>query len=281
MKESVFHHYILDTLSGPPMEETEANHHYNLMGSKSFPANGKQGKWKEAKNLYKSKKFGSRNIDMEDLRKLSMESTASAWSVKRLVNHVMSSGLTTISSAVVDFGNAQSEIGSEWEARSCAQRIFKNVTKPGAKYIEEEDLMKFLKRVEIHTIFPLFEGALETGRTSRSSFRDWMVRAYIERKALAQSLNDTKTAVQQLHKLASAVVIVIIIVTTLLVMELATSKIIFFVITQLVLVGLAFQHTCKTIFECIIFVFIMHPFDIGDRCVIDGVQPCFHYSKHG
>ncbi|KAJ7943939.1 Mechanosensitive ion channel protein [Quillaja saponaria] len=268
MKESVFHHYILDTLSGPPMEETEANHHYNLMGSKSFPANGKQGKWKEAKNLYKSKKFGSRNIDMEDLRKLSMESTASAWSVKRLVNHVMSSGLTTISSAVVDFGNAQSEIGTH-----IIGQLIPLLPYTGALwYIEEEDLMKFLKRVEIHTIFPLFEGALETGRTSRSSFRDWMVRAYIERKALAQSLNDTKTAVQQLHKLASAVVIVIIIVTTLLVMELATSKIIFFVITQLVLVGLAFQHTCKTIFECIIFVFIMHPFDIGDRCVIDGVQ---------
>lgn len=35
--------------------------------------------------------------------------------------------------------------------------------------------MRFLKRVEIHTIFPLFEGALETGHISRSSFRNWVV----------------------------------------------------------------------------------------------------------
>jgi len=35
--------------------------------------------------------------------------------------------------------------------------------------------MRFLKRVEIHTIFPLFEGALETGKISRSSFRNWVV----------------------------------------------------------------------------------------------------------
>lgn len=35
--------------------------------------------------------------------------------------------------------------------------------------------MRFLKRVEIHTIFPLFEGALETGQISRSSFRNWVV----------------------------------------------------------------------------------------------------------
>jgi len=58
----------------------------------------------------------------------------------------------------------------------------------------------------------------------------------------------------------------------LLVMEVATLKIILFCITQTVLIGVAFQGTCKTVLEAIIFVFVMHPFDIGDRCVIDGVH---------
>ncbi|KAK6263416.1 hypothetical protein QUC31_009232 [Theobroma cacao] len=99
-----------------------------------------------------------------------------------------------------------------------------------------------------------------------------LVRAYFERKFLAHSLNDTKTAVQQLHKLASAVVIVIIVVVSLLVMEVATYRIVFLVLTQLVVAGVMFQNTCKMVFESIVFIFIMHPFDIGDRCVIDGVQ---------
>ncbi|KAK7360597.1 hypothetical protein VNO77_02604 [Canavalia gladiata] len=271
MKESVFHHYILETLSAPPLENAEEIlQQHRLAGSKSMPARWK--KLKEAKNLYNSKKFGSRKIDMEKLRELSMESNASAWSVKRLVNYVRSSGLSTISRTVDDFGNAESEISSEWEARNCAQKIFKNVAKPAAKYIEEEDLMRFLSKVEIHTIFPLFEGAIETGKISRSSFRNWVIRAYYERKALAQSLNDTKTAVQQLHKIASAIVSVIIIIVMLLLMGVATLKIILFCITQTVLIGVAFQGTCKTVLEAIIFVFVMHPFDIGDRCVIDGVQ---------
>lgn len=98
------------------------------------------------------------------------------------------------------------------------------------------------------------------------------VRSYIERKALAHSLNDTKTAVQQLHKLANAIVIIIIVVVILLVMELATTKVILVVTSQLLLVGFMFQNTCKTMFESIIFVFVMHPFDVGDRCVIDGTQ---------
>ncbi|KAJ4829424.1 hypothetical protein Tsubulata_006619 [Turnera subulata] len=231
-----------------------------------------QGKWKEARNAFKSKKFGSRKIDMEKLRKLSMERTASAWKMKRLVNYIMSSGLATISRTVDDFSKAESEITSEWEARNAARRIFKNVAKPGAKYIEEEDLMRFLKRVEVHTIFPLFEGAMETGRISKLAFRNWVVRAYFERKSLAHSLNDTKTAVQQLHKLASAIVTVFIIVVTILVMELTTVQVMLFVISQIIIMGVIFQNMCKTVFESIVFVFVMHPFDIGDRCVVDGVQ---------
>ncbi|RDX96969.1 Mechanosensitive ion channel protein 6, partial [Mucuna pruriens] len=125
MKESVFHHYILETLSGPAMENAEEIlRQQHMAGSKSMPA-----KWK----MKEAKRFASRKIDMEKLRELSMESTASAWSVKRLVNYVRSSGLSTISRTVDDFGNAESEISSEWEARNCAQKIFKNVAKPGAK----------------------------------------------------------------------------------------------------------------------------------------------------
>lgn len=137
MKESVFHHYVLDTLSGPPMDEVvvEENKTHNLSASKSLPVSWKtKGKWKEGRNELKSKKFSSsRKIDVEKLRRLSMERTASVWSVKRLVNYVRSSGLSTISKTVDDFREAESEITSEWEARNAAKRIFKNVAKPGAK----------------------------------------------------------------------------------------------------------------------------------------------------
>ncbi|CAO2819724.1 unnamed protein product, partial [Amaranthus hypochondriacus] len=44
MKESVFHHYILDTLSGPPMDEIqwEEEHKKTIKGSKSLPTNWKK-----------------------------------------------------------------------------------------------------------------------------------------------------------------------------------------------------------------------------------------------
>ncbi|KAK9911500.1 hypothetical protein M0R45_035407 [Rubus argutus] len=275
MKESVFHHFILDALSGPPLNhrEREVLPRRCLQSSKTAPARLNVDHSERLTKSSSCKQDGWRRIDMEKLRRLSMEGRATAWRTKRLVSYVRSSGLTTmISSSMDNFGNMESEIKSEWEARNSAQRIFKNVAKPGAKYIEEEDLLGYLKTDEIHTIFPLFEGAIETGKITQSSFRNWVVYAYIERRALAHSLNDTKTAVHQLHKLASALVIVITTIVSLLVMGLATSKVIFLVTSQLLLVGFMFQNMCKTMFESIIFVFVMHPFDAGDLCVIDGVQ---------
>ena len=65
---------------------------------------------------------------------------------------------------------------------------------------------------------------------------------------------------------------VIITVVSLLVMGLATTKVIFVVTSQLLVVGFMFKNMCKTMFESIIFVFVMHPFDVGDRCVVDGIQ---------
>ncbi|PON87490.1 Mechanosensitive ion channel [Trema orientale] len=277
MQESVFHHYILDALSGPPIDEDEREEPRlrRMRAAKSMPARlrgrRQQQQQQDQTQPPPAGTSGRKRIDMEKLKRLSRQRRPTAWSVKRMVSYVMSSGLSTISTTVDDFGNTESEITSEWEARNCAKRIFKHVAKTGAKYIEEEDLLRFLKYEEVYTIFPLFEGS-ESGRISKSSFRNWVVHAYVERKALAHSLNDTKTAVHQLHKLASAVVLVVITVVSLLVMGLATTKVVFVVTSQLLLVGFMFQNTCKTMFESIVFVFVMHPFDVGDRCVVDGVQ---------
>lgn len=41
---------------------------------------------------------------------------------------------------------------------------------------------------------------------------------------------------------------------------------------QVLVMIFIFGNTLKTTFEAIIFLFVMHPFDVGDRCLIDGVQ---------
>lgn len=51
-----------------------------------------------------------------------------------------------------------------------------------------------------------------------------------------------------------------------------TTRILVFISSQLLLAVFMFGNSAKIVVEAIIFVFVMHPFDVGDRCVIDGVQ---------
>uniref|UniRef100_A0A0A0L0V0 Mechanosensitive ion channel MscS domain-containing protein n=1 Tax=Cucumis sativus TaxID=3659 RepID=A0A0A0L0V0_CUCSA len=98
------------------------------------------------------------------------------------------------------------------------------------------------------------------------------VKVYQGRKTLAHALKDTKTAVKQLNNLVAALIVVVTAVIWLLLMEIATTKVLVFLLTQLAVAAFMFGNTCKNTFEGLIFVFVMHPFDVGDRCVVDGVQ---------
>ena len=108
------------------------------------------------------------------------------------------------------------------------------------------------------------------------------VKIYKDRQALQHALNDNKTAVQQFNQLLTGILIVLIIILWLLLTEIATTKIVLFFSSQLVVAAFIFGNTCKTIFEAIIFVFVMHPFDVGDRCIIDGTMVILSsHDAHG
>ncbi|OAY71207.1 Mechanosensitive ion channel protein 10 [Ananas comosus] len=251
IQESIFHQYLLQALSGPPlMEMAEKVGREKSTGQLSFRSTGK-GKAKGGEE--------QAVIDVGKLHKMDQEK------------------LTTISNTIENFDEEgwkqkDREINSEWEAKAAAYRIFKNVAKPDHKYIDEEDLMRFLSKEEVESVLPIFEGAAETRKIKKSALKNWVVKAYLDRKSLAHSLNDTKTAVRQLHKLTTIIVVIVIIIVMLLMMGIATTKVIVVISSQLLVVVFMFGNTCKTTFQAIIFVFIMHPFDVGDRCVVDGVQ---------
>lgn len=66
--------------------------------------------------------------------------------------------------------------------------------------------------------------------------------------------------------------VVVIIILWLTLVGFLTTQALVFIISQLVLAAFMFGNTFKNIFESIIFLYVMHPFDVGDRCIIDGVQ---------
>ncbi|OMO74684.1 Mechanosensitive ion channel MscS [Corchorus capsularis] len=308
IQDSLFNQYIIETLSGPPLveiqraeeeEERIANEVMNLQkaGAKIPPGlktstlssphsakligSGRIQKSPRGKSPMLSRVLSSekgekddKGITIDHLHKLNHKNI-SAWNMKRLMNIIRHGALSTLDEQIQDSTHedeSATQIRSEYEAKVAARKIFQNVAQPGSRYIYLEDIERFLPEDEAMKTMSLFEGASESRRISKKALKNWVVNAFRERRALALTLNDTKTAVNRLHRMVNVLVGIVILVIWLLILEIASSKVLVVISSQLLLVAFIFGNTCKTVFEAIIFLFVMHPFDVGDRCEIDGVQ---------
>ncbi|KAJ1254387.1 hypothetical protein BS78_K072300 [Paspalum vaginatum] len=294
IQEALFNQYVIETLSGPPLvdenhvlqevhelqragatipkELRDAVPTKTVSGQRNIQLSGVMPKGEGSKQLSKEKGEG---ISIDRLHKLNQKNV-SAWNMKRLMRIVRFGTLTTmdeqIQQATGEGDESATQIRSEYEAKIAAKKIFHNVAKPGSKYIYLSDLMRFMRQEEAVKAMDLFEGAQEHSRVSKRSLKNWVVNAFRERKALALTLNDTKTAVNKLNQMANVVVGIIVFALWLLILGIATTHFFVFLSSQLLLAVFVFGNTLKTIFEAIVFLFVMHPFDVGDRCDIEGVQ---------
>ncbi|XP_016438871.2 mechanosensitive ion channel protein 6 isoform X2 [Nicotiana tabacum] len=189
-------------------------------------------------------------------------------SVKRLVQGGLIPTLSTMDEDFSDLSDEEDEESSCRNARKLARKIFKKV----AKGSELEDLKCFVAQEKALKSIDLFEGREEEARIDQQYFIDWMVEAFKERRYILCSLNDAKTAVEELHRLMNVLVSLLILILWLFLFEIQISHLLVLVSSQLLVMGFIFGNTCRTVFEAIIFLFIMHPFDVGDRCEVDGVQ---------
>ncbi|KAL3639007.1 hypothetical protein CASFOL_016914 [Castilleja foliolosa] len=302
IQEALFNQYVIETLSGPPLVEIQQEEEKVLievqklqsagatipadLKASIFPKSGRliggtPRNWLMARGG-KSPRFSkmmswkddeqNNGITIDHLHRLNQKNV-SAWNMKRLMN-IVRNGLVSTRDIQGSIGDDEVvvHITSEHQARAAAKKIFSNVANMGSKFIYEDELLRFMWEDEVLKTMRLFEDGSEQLRISRKALKNWVVNVFRERRALALSLNDTKTAVNKLHQMLNVLVAVIIIVIWLLILKVATTQFFIFLSSQLLLVVFMFGNTCKTTFEAVIFLFVMHPFDVGDRVEIDGVQ---------
>ncbi|GKV13911.1 hypothetical protein SLEP1_g24870 [Rubroshorea leprosula] len=109
----------------------------------------------------------------------------------------------------------------------------------------------------------------QTNKVSCQALKMWLVHATVERRTLVQSINDMKCAIKELNELFSGIVLILLIVIWSLMIGLLTREGLVLILSQLFFLTFMFGNTAKSAFEGIIFVFVKHPFDIGDLCLIN------------
>ncbi|XP_024518794.1 mechanosensitive ion channel protein 4 isoform X1 [Selaginella moellendorffii] len=205
-------------------------------------------------------------IEQNRLQQLTSQ-TVSAWTLRRLMKTIRSKNMTTYSSMLSQ--NGETEIDSEIEARSAAKKIFFNMARPGQKYLTLRDFLYFLPEEQAARAFSLFE-ITDQGHISKKALVKWVVSVYKERRALALTLSDNKTVVAKLHRVFDFVLVVVLFIIWLLILGVDTSKLLVFFSSIFIPSVFVFGNMAKGTFEALIFLFIVHPYDVGDRVCVDG-----------
>lgn len=213
-------------------------------------------------------------ISIDHLDKLSRRNV-SAWNMKILMDKVHYRGLSTLDELILHLG-----IGNECpleekngcRATKAAEKILKDIAASDPQYIYLGDLVRFMSESDAKKTMECIGGKAECDKISKATLKNWVVSAIKEGRKLASSLNDTKTAVDELHRMLDVFVAVLVAIICLLILGVPITHFLLFISSQLLLVVFVFGNTCKTTFEAIIFLFVMHPYDVGDRCEIDGIQ---------
>ncbi|CAH9125984.1 unnamed protein product [Cuscuta epithymum] len=313
IQESLFNQYLIEALSGPPLNEIHCHQEeqdkameevWKLQNAGAkLPPELKANALKDLKSnsnkvligdggcggatparvsgvissfrgpVVDEKRNTHQGITIDFLHKLNPKNI-SAWSMKRMVKMVRHGVLSTLDEQIqCTAQNYESnQIRSEYEAKLAARKIFHNVAKPKSNSIYLEDLRRFLREEEAVQAMNLLGGSHECKRIRKAALKNWVVNVFRERRALALTLDDTKTAVKKLHQMLTVIVGAIIFLISLVILGFVTGRGLMYISSQVVIVAFIFGNSCKTVFEAIIFLFVMHPFDVGDRCEVDGVE---------
>lgn len=155
-------------------------------------------------------------------------------------------------------------------AHTLARLIYRSVVKDGRDLVYLEDLQAvFTAEEEAETAFAMFDKDMN-GDISLEEFEAVTNEIHLEKKAIAASLKDLDSVIKKLDKVFLFIIFVISIIVFISILSGSAAAALGSAGT--VVLGLAWvlQATAQEFLQSIIFVFVKHPFDVGDRVTVYG-----------
>lgn len=156
-------------------------------------------------------------------------------------------------------------------ARKLAKKIFFALQKDQKHLYLEDFIPWFRDREEAEKAFNYFDRD-QNGDISWEEMRDAIVRAYKERKDINKALRDTSQAVGKLHCFCLILACSISAALCGILFAKNARNVLISISTFFLGLTFIFGESAKQFFQSIIFLFFMHPYDVGDRVYIDTLQ---------
>ncbi|RDB20512.1 Mechanosensitive ion channel protein 9 [Hypsizygus marmoreus] len=166
-------------------------------------------------------------------------------------------------------GSMAWNVSSTQEAKRLARAIYTRFKDRGRTYLLPSDFHPAFPTPELaEAAFRVFDKD-NNGDISRAEIKSTVVKVYKERRFLARSMRDVGAALKTLDNiiLVFAMIILFFISLSVFGVEVGDS------LTSVYSIGIAasfiFKNAASSAFDAIMFLFVTHPYDTGDRCFID------------
>ena len=146
--------------------------------------------------------------------------------------------------------------------------LFDRLCKRGASEIKVEDLAPYMTEAECNFFFTLID-INENGDLTREEFTVSISNMYRQRQYLQKSVFDENKILRGLDSILRNVIIVACIVLSFALLEPQMSTQITTFGTTFISATILFHGTAAIAFQSIVFIVVTHPFDVGDKVIID------------
>ncbi|KAJ7579082.1 Mechanosensitive ion channel-domain-containing protein [Mycena floridula] len=107
------------------------------------------------------------------------------------------------------------------------------------------------------------------GDISRAEIKTTLLKVYKERRSLARSMRDVSVALRTLDQILLLFAMIILCFISLSLFGVNVGSSLTSVYTLGIAASFIFKNAASNAFDAIMFLFVTHPFDTGDRCFID------------
>ncbi|KAI2615838.1 hypothetical protein GGR54DRAFT_251748 [Hypoxylon sp. NC1633] len=155
-------------------------------------------------------------------------------------------------------------------AQVLARRLFRTFAKPGAEVLTPHDLNPaFPTPEDAEAAFLVFDRDLN-GDVSMEELEAFCDEVHREKKAIAASLKDLDSVITKLDRVFFFIIFIIAVIVFISIISASTAAALTSASTTLLGLAWVLQATAQEFLQSIIFVFVKHPFDVGDRVTIYG-----------
>ncbi|KAI0091770.1 Mechanosensitive ion channel-domain-containing protein [Irpex rosettiformis] len=213
--------------------------------------------------------FGARphdDSDSDDPLHVKQAAVAVAKTVKTAVLH---DARNIEGKETSELGGLMWDVSTAHEAKKLARGIYNTFRRGTRTYLIPSDFYPaFPTEEESEKAFRVLDND-NNGDLSRAEIKTALMKVYKERRSLSRSMRDVSVALKSLDQILLFFALVILFFISLSVFNVNVGDSLTSMYSLGIGLSFIFKNAASNCFDAIMFLFVTHPFDTGDRCFID------------